>query len=209
MTTLVFPTLRGLGYSLTRASIWKTRTQPSISGKETRLADWSSPRYRWDMTFNFLQQGAFGGQQLSEMATLLGFYDQMCGGFNTFLFQDSDDYQVTSQVIGTTDGINTGFQAQRTFGGATMPVLAINAVTALSVGGQAVNGPFTFNPWGYSGTAGGPGYIFLPSVYPAGEQIVASFSYYFPCRFDADQCEFEKFASNFYALKKLSIMSVK
>ncbi len=142
------------------------------------------------------------------MAELFGFYCARNAGFDSFLYQVGDDNSVTDQVIGVTDGLNTGFQAYKSFGDLVEPCYAIKAVTSVTCNGITTQNP-VFNPWGYTGLSGGPGFIFLPSVYPAGHQITATFSYYYPCRFDADSCDFEEFGQGLYKVNQLTFTSIK
>jgi len=65
MSSQVHPTLAGLGWSVKRTPIWMTRKQESISGKRTFSADWSYPRWRWEITYNVLRQAGTGQQVTS------------------------------------------------------------------------------------------------------------------------------------------------
>lgn len=206
MGTAVFPTLPGLGWSITRTQIFKARKQVSVSGKETALADWAYPRWQWELVFDLLRQG--GGW--TEMQQLAGFYAARNGGFDSFLYQDQDDNAVSSQQIAVGDGVATQFQLVRSFGGFTEPVLAPNQVTSVTVGGTPkVNGTdYGIGTWGNGVTP--PGTItFFTGAPAAGAPIAASFSYYWPCRFVDDQCAFEKFMAGAYQVRKLTFMSIK
>lgn len=96
MSLAVLPSFTGLGWSIGRTPEFKTRTLQSVSGKVTTLADWTYPIYRWDLTYNLLRQGVISGNTYSEMAALIGFYEQRQGGFDSFLYQDQDDNSGTS-----------------------------------------------------------------------------------------------------------------
>jgi uncharacterized protein (TIGR02217 family) len=198
--------------------MFKTRKQVSVSGKETALADWSAPRYRWDLTYTLLRQGSFQASTWSEFATLMGFYDQMKGGFDTFLYQDQDDYTVTGQGIAIGNGSQLYFPLIKSFGGYAEQVLAPNVVTAVYFNGvaQTVGSVWNWCTWGgTAGNGGGAvtwttaGYLYFGTAPANGVVITADFSYYYPCRFVDDQCEFEKFQAGCYAVKKMSFMSVK
>jgi hypothetical protein len=145
MSSQVFPTLAGIGWSVKRLSSWKTRVQEAISGKETRLADWSSPRWSYELVFDFLRQAnanqqsaSFAGQTYNEFAQLAGFFNARQGMFDSFLFTDPDDNTVASQPLGAGDGATLAFQLVRAFGGFAEPVLAPNAVTAVKLAGVAI-----------------------------------------------------------------------
>lgn len=206
MSTAVFPVLAGLGWSVARSEIWKTRTQEAISGKETRIADWSYPRHQWALTFDFLRQGSLSGPVYDEFAALAGFFNLRQGSFDSFLYADADDYAVAGQAIGTGDGATTAFQLVRAFGGYAEPILAPDAVGAVYLNGVAQSaGAYTVNPWG-SGT---PGMLVFETAPGAGVSITADFSFYFPCRFTSDQLDFEKFMTALYRLEKIEFVSLK
>ena len=206
MSTSVFPTLAGLGWSVTRREMWKTRSQEAISGKETRIADWSFPRHLWSLSYDFLRQGNFAGAAYGEFAALAGFFNLRQGGFDSFLYADPDDNQATGQEIGVGDGVTTSFQLVRGFGGYAEPVLAPNVVSAVYLNGVAQSAAaYTVNGWGPTL----PGTLVFDAPPGAGVAVVADFTFYFPCRFAADQLDFEKFMAALYQLQKIEFVSLK
>lgn len=210
MTTQDLPTIPGLTYPLRRKPIFKTRKQVSISGFVTRIADWAFPRYQWELAYSALRQGTLVGSW-SEFATLEGFFEQMQGAFASFLFQDPDDFTVTTQVIGTGTGAQTVFPLVRTFGGASGPVLAPNLGGTINVYLNAVlqgGGTYTVTPWN-TGNVNGPGQLIFNSAPGNTVAITMDYTYYFPCCFDDDSLDFEKFMSNLYSLKKMTFTSLK
>lgn len=209
MSTNVFPSLAGLGWPTSRSPIFKTRRQVNISGKEVRIADWSYPRYKWTLVFNFLRQGAGTfSSSYTEFSQLEGFFEKLLGGWDSFLYADPDDGVVVGQNIAVGNGVTTAFQLQRTFGGASCPILAPNLATTFNVylnGVQQPGGNYTVTPWG----ATNPGLLTFVSPPGNGVLITADFTYYFPCRFDDDTLTFEKVLSFVYDCKKLSFTSIK
>jgi uncharacterized protein (TIGR02217 family) len=206
MSVAVFPSLAGLGWSMTRSEIWKTRIQAAISGKETRIADWSYPRHQWALSFDFLRQGSFSAGVYSEFAALAGFFNLRQGGFDSFLYADPDDSAVTGQGIGSGDGTTTSFQLVREFGGYAEPIFAPDVVSAVYVNDVAQSASlYTVNQWG----SAVPGALVFNAAPAAGVSISADFSFYFPCRFIADQLDFEKFMAALYQLKKIEFVSLK
>src|SRR5690349_2200264 len=98
MSTQTFPSLTGLGWSVKRTPLWKSRVQEAISGKATYLADWSFPKWQWEITFEFLRHAGtnqqvtnFQGQTYNEFQSLAGFFDSRQGKFDSSLYQDPDD----------------------------------------------------------------------------------------------------------------------
>lgn len=131
MSTQQLPVLGGITFPAKRTTNWKTRKQVSISGKETALADWQSPRWTWEVPYSTLKQSGTS----VEFATLAGFYNQMLGGFDSFLYTDAFDNAVTGQSLGAGTGAQAAFPFLRTFGGATQPALAPNVVSAVYLAG--------------------------------------------------------------------------
>ena len=134
MSNTVFPTLIGLGYPVVRTPTWSSTLQQAISGFETRWANYTFPRYLWSVDINVLQAQT----TTSDFQRFIGFFNQRQGQFDTFLYQDADDYSVTGQTIGVGDGSTQAFQLVRTFGGNTEPVLAPNSVTNIKNNGVAI-----------------------------------------------------------------------
>lgn len=198
MTEPVFPALAGLGWSVKRAPLWKTRAQQAISGKETRLADWSYPAWRWELTFDFLR----ATPAASEFQSLAGFFNQCQGAFGTFLYTDVDDNAVLGQSLGVGDGVTTAFQLVRSFGGFIEPVLAPNVVSTVYLSGIAQS------PSAYSVSAA-TGLLTFTAAPISGAAIAADFSYYFRCRFAEDTVDFEKFMATLYRAQKLAFVSLK
>lgn len=138
MSTQVFPSLPGIAFPVKRTPQWKTRVQQAISGKETRIADWSAPRWLWELTYDHLVQGTSGGATRTDFAQLAAFFNGRQGMFDSFLFTDSDDNAVATQPLGAGDGATTSFQLVRAFGGFVEPVLAPNSVTAVKLAGVVI-----------------------------------------------------------------------
>lgn len=110
MSTALFPTLPTLAWSIKRTPSWQTRKIVNMSGKEVVLAEWSYPRYTWEVKYNTLRQGSglyVSTDTFTEMSTLMGFYNARNGGFDSFLYQDQDDNAVTGQQIAIANGSST------------------------------------------------------------------------------------------------------
>jgi len=152
MSTAILPSLIGLGFDVVRTPVWDTTVQQAISGKETRIARQTYPRWQWELTYNVLRSGAAYG----ELQQLAGFFNLRQGMFDTFLYADADDNAVTVQAIGTGDGSTKTFQLIRTFGGFIEPVLAPNVVNHVYLNGVAQSsGSYSIAGWG----AASPGVI--------------------------------------------------
>lgn len=217
MSTQVFPSFNGLAFPVVRTPNFRTRKQVAIAGMETTIADMPYPRYTWEVIYNVLRQGSSlyaAGDSFTEWATLMGFFNSRNGGADSFLYQDDDDKTAPtdSPIQNTVTGSNTGdgatlvFQLQRALGGFVEPIFAPNVVTNVKVNGGVVSGAnYTTTLW-ETGNANGPGKIVFNggSAPGNGLSVTATFTYYWPARFMSDQCQFEKFMSNRWRVKKLA-----
>lgn len=205
MSSAVFPSLTGITYPQDRTPIWDTIIQPNVSGKETRLATQTYPRYQWDLSFSALRQGTVGQTNYTELDTLLGFFNARQGSFDSFLFTDPKYNSISGQLIGTGDGVTSVFQLVQNQNGFVEPVLAPNSVQYVYNNGVD-GGGWVVGLWG---TSSAGQIIYTGAVPTSGNAITASFSYYWPCRFVDDKVPFSQFNGNMFEMKKLSIMSVK
>jgi uncharacterized protein (TIGR02217 family) len=204
MSTVILPSLAGLGFDVTRTPVWDTTVQQAISGKETRIARQTYPRWKWELTYSVLRSGASYG----ELQQLAGLFNARLGMFDTFLYTDADDNGVTAQAIGTGDGATTVFPLVRSFGGFVEPVLApnLNAVFNVYLNG-VVQGSGIYSAAGWGGAV--PGTVTFITPPASGVIITADFSYYWPCRMSVDSVDFTLFLSGYYKAKKFSFISVK
>jgi hypothetical protein len=53
--TAIFPTLPGLGWSVSKAPRFATRIQRAISGRELRVLDQPNPIWSWTLTYSMLR----------------------------------------------------------------------------------------------------------------------------------------------------------
>jgi uncharacterized protein (TIGR02217 family) len=202
MSTLVLPAMPGIAYPVNRSPVFDTTVQASISGKETRIARQTYPRWKWSLTYNILRSAA----ALAEYQAIVGFFNSRQGMFDTFLYQDTDDNFVSGQQIGIGDGTTRTFQLVRSFGGFIEPVLAPNTTAGVAVYlNGTITAAYTLSLW----AGGAPGVVTFTTAPASGVVITANINYYWPCRFDMDSADFSLFMSGFYELKKLSIISVK
>ena len=202
MSTNVFPSfnLPNIGYPIKRTAMWKTTVQSAISGFETRISDWTSPLYKWTIDLNALQSLV----SANDFATLLGFYNSRQGQFDSWLYQDADSYSVTNQTIGTGNGTTTTFQLLATTGGYIEPILAPNVVSHVYNNGTD-SGGWTVSNWGTTT----PGVVTYSVAPAAGHAITATFTYYYPCRFSADNLDLDNIWQSMYQAQKLSFQSVR
>ena len=214
----VFPSLTALGFDVVRTETWSSNVQENISGKQTAVSYWSSPKHNWELTINAMWSGGssgqyFGGLPSGELQKLVSFFDIIAGRGTVFLFQDPDDCQVVNQLIGIGDGTTTQFQLVRTLGSDTENIIAPNFLTPGPTGIAPqlyLNGaPDNIGAVAIYGSTT-PGLLSFPLGAPAaGTIITATFSYYWPARFDDDKMSFTKFMSQLWSAKKVTFTSVK
>jgi uncharacterized protein (TIGR02217 family) len=206
----VFPDFVGISFPIKRTAMWKTRKQVSISGKETAIADWSAPRYQWEIPVELLRSDA----AFQELQALAAFYNSRLGGYDTFLYNDPDDNTVLGQGLGTGDGVKTQFQLVHTTTGAmtsgtfswTDVITAPRAVSAVYLDGVLASSS-TYAVTGWETTK--PGILTFASPPGAGVAVSADFMWFFPCRFVDDGLDFEKFMAGRFEIKALKMLSIK
>ncbi|HWD60112.1 MAG TPA: DUF2460 domain-containing protein [Stellaceae bacterium] len=211
--TATFPTLPGLGWSVSKAPRFATRVQRAVSGRELRVLDQPNPIWTWTLSYSMLRdandtRGASGpGVGYDELRTLMGFFLQQQGAFLPFLFDDPTDGRASGQALGTGDGSATVFQLVRTMGAAlpdggfAEPITAPNTVGAIYFDGvrQSASG-YTVDP--------ATGLVTFASPPPASQLVAADFTYFFRVRFADDTAEFENFLYQLWALKQVKLQSV-
>ena len=204
--SLIFPTLPGLAWSVTKSPTFQTRIQRAASGRELRALDYPFPLWQFTLVYEFLRDSPANG--LDELRTLMGFYLSCQGAYGTFLFQDPSDYQVEGQYLGTGDASITVFQLQRAMGAALLgggfvePIVAPELVTAVYLNGVVQS------PKGYD-VDPDSGLLTFDSPPGAGLVVTADFTYYFRCRFVDDRYDFENFMNRLWQLKKLTFITVR
>ncbi|MBV8187252.1 MAG: DUF2460 domain-containing protein [Alphaproteobacteria bacterium] len=203
---LIFPTLPGLAWSVTKSPTFQTRIQRAVSGRESRALDYPYPLWQFALVYDFLRDNPAAGYD--ELRTLLGFFMLCQGGFGTFLFQDPSDCQVAGQQIGIGDASTPAFQLQRAMGtslpggGFSEPIVAPNAVRAIYFNG------ITQDPTTYS-VDPTTGLVTFETPPTSRLIITADFTYYFRCRFIDDKYDFENFMYRLWQVKKLTFISVR
>ena len=94
MSSNVFPSLKGYDVQVTREVFYSNDVHEAISGKETRISFWSTPRYRYRIKVNFARAATSAPAPwaaYSEPAILFKFLDDHLGRNDSFLFNDPYD----------------------------------------------------------------------------------------------------------------------
>src|SRR5207249_4862229 len=134
--TAIFPSLPGLGWSVTKSPRFATRIQRAVNGREWRALDQPNPIWSWTLTYPLLRdkwdsRSGGLGTGYDELRTLAGFFLQQQGAFQPFLFDDPTDHAATAQFLGTGDSNATVYQLVRNMGGFAEPITAPNLVSAI------------------------------------------------------------------------------
>lgn len=196
MSNLVFPTLPGLEWNVTRVPIWNTTKKASVSGRRFAVANYAFPRYKYTMSFSVLRQGG----SWTELAQVVGLFNQCYGDFDSFLWTDPDDSSVTAQAIGTGDGATRAFQLVRTWGSFVEPVYDTNGAPSIYVAGvlKTLTTDYTISATGL---------VTFTTAPTSGQAITWTGAYYRRVVFSNPSYDFNKFAQNLWELKKLDFES--
>jgi uncharacterized protein (TIGR02217 family) len=205
--TAIFPTLPGLGWSVSKTPRFATRIQRAVSGRELRALDQPNPLWTWTLTYSMLRdendtRAASGpGVGYDELRTLMGFFLQQQGAFQPFLFDDPSDDHASAQAIGTGDGSMTVFQLVRSMNGFAEPITAPNAVSTIYFNGiRQGSSSYSVDP--------NTGLVTFLSPPPEGQLVAADFTYFFRVRFADDTVDFENFLYQLWAAKQVKLQSV-
>jgi uncharacterized protein (TIGR02217 family) len=218
MSSLIYPTLPGLTFNTIRAPKWKSRVQTAISGKQSAIADQVYPLVQFTLLYDdssgggLRDTGAPGFTGTSEIKALVGFFDQMMGRYDTFLFTDPEFNAVTAQQFGTGDGTTELFAITAVYGnpsGAGAPELIqnFNGTPNLYSNGTLIN-PSTYTLGPSVSPAVAAGYVLFAGAPASGAVLTWTGSFYYRCRFDEDSYEWTKNMLAIWSLKRISFTSV-
>jgi len=202
-TPPTLPALPGLAWSRHKKPSFSTRVASHVSGREVRVALMGYPLYEFEAVYNGLTSSAsaFTGLGALSLQSLMGFFLQLQGQFETFLYVDPDDATTTAQTFATGDGSTKSFIMMRALGGFLEPVGWVTGISNVYVNGAVQPGT------SYSLTA--PNTLTFASAPASGTAVSADFAYAFNCRFIDDQMDFEEFMSNIWKLDSMKFRSVK
>lgn len=219
MSGLLYPTLPGLTFNTVRSPIWHSRVQKAISGKQSAIADQVYPL----MQFTLLYDDSSGGglrdvgapgftSATSEIRTLLGFFNQMMGRWDTFLFQDPEFSWAALEPFGIGDGATRLFPITASYqneGGPGAPELIQNfngPVELFANGALIAADTYTLGP--SLAPLVNAGYVLFNAAPAEGVPLTWSGNFYYRCRFDEDMYEWTKVMKAIWSLKKISFTSV-
>lgn len=152
--------------------MWKTTVVQAANGREVRNSAWSEAQMRYNFSYN--------NMDIADARALVAFFHGRRGRQRAFLLKAYDDFMLENEIIGTGNGVQTAFQAIKTYDTLNPWVRTIRYIKSGSLVVTVDGTPVTVSSY----TAG---LITLASP-PAGSTTVrASCEFYVPVRFDVDE----------------------
>jgi hypothetical protein len=213
--------LPGLAYSKVRRPKHNVSVQTHQSGGEVRMSYWSEPLWEWDLTYEVLRDGFRMGRAWNELKQIEGLFLASTGSLSPFQFHDDDDHRVTRTLVGSSDGSTTTYTLKRYRGsslGSGQP-LGLESVGVLDLSQpfhlyfQTQTAPIDPNDpvYGYTLDTSTPKNqkLVFNSAPPNGHTFVCDMSFFYYVRFQADSLDLEKFMHQLWALKKVTLVSLR
>ncbi|HEY2362992.1 MAG TPA: DUF2460 domain-containing protein [Candidatus Angelobacter sp.] len=221
MSNLLFPKVRGLGWTITKNPTFSTEIQSSLAGREVRVQNFQNPIWEFTLAYEYLLNDPRSRDENEQtpLETLVGFFLARGGQFDDFLLNESDltqrleDSVYSGQPIGTGDGVTRNFQLVRNYGGFLEACQNPANQTATVYDNGTVQATNT-----YTITNGLVQFTAAPA---AGHAITADFTFLHRVRFDAgtsrgssasgtrEGIEFSNFYFNLYECKEVQLISVR
>lgn len=140
--------LPGLTFSVHKKPTFKTKVSEATSGAEVRNALMQYPRWDFELEYEFLEDRTGAD---SSLKTIMGFFLQRQGSFDSWLFKDPDDYIEPMGYCGIADGSVTEYPFCRTLGGFVEKVGQVDTANDIKVylklDGEAQAIPVTPGPY--------------------------------------------------------------
>jgi uncharacterized protein (TIGR02217 family) len=225
MSNLLFPKVRGLGWTITKNPTFSTEIQSSLAGREVRVQNFQNPIWEFTLAYEYLLNDPRSRDENEQtpLETLVGFFLARGGQFDDFLLNESDltqrleDSVYSGQPIGVGDGSTKNFQLVRNVGGFLESCEnPANQVATINVSGRLP----TLQVQGVDYTIA-LGLVQFTVAPANGAAITADFTFLHRARFDAgttrgsssggtrEGIEFSNFYFNLYECKEVQLVSVR
>lgn len=220
MSNLLFPKIRGLGWSITKNPTFSTEIQSSLAGREVRVQNFQNPIWEFTLAYEYLLNDPRSRDENEQtpLETLVGFFLARGGQFDDFLLNESDltgrleDSVFSGQPIGTGDGVTKTFQLVRNFGGFLEACQnPANQAATIYVSGRTP--PLQVQGTDYTIALGLVTFTAAPAN---GAAITADFTFLHRVRFDTgtsrsgkEGIELSNFYFNLYECKEVQLISVR
>lgn len=197
MSSLVYPTLPGLGWSVYRQPMFAVTLRENEAFREASEVVMTNCFYEFDLTYEMLRNR----DSYRELDTIQSFFLAMRGGYDYFKFQDPNDYYVNGSLLGTGNGTNRTFIFARNTGPSYYEAVGyLNAVSAVYLNG-VLQDPSSY-------TLSAPNVLTFTTAPAAGVKVTADFTYYYLCRFAEDLQQYDQFCSTMWELGQVKLKSV-
>lgn len=220
MSNLLFPKIRGLGWSVTKNPTFSTEIQSSLAGREVRVQNFQNPIWEFTLAYEYLLNDPRSRDENEQtpLETLVGFFLARGGQFDDFLLNESDltqrleDSVYSGQPIGTGDGVTRTFQLVRNCGGFLEACQnPANQAATIYVSGRTP--PLQVQGTDYTIALGLVTFTAAPAN---GAAITADFTFLHRVRFDTgtsrngkEGIELSNFYFNLYECKEVQLISVR
>lgn len=177
MTLPVFPSLPGLTFTSVKSPAFNTLDEEAPNAYESRLPQTTNPVWTWTLIFDFLHDFFWGDYTtVSELRTLMGFFNGRYGKALSFLYTDPDDNYVgpalvsaspnapLAQLALVSDGVGNYYSPiQRTLDGITYEdITDLNGAIAIYLNGSLASAGTGANQYEVMGPGLAiPGYSFM------------------------------------------------
>jgi uncharacterized protein (TIGR02217 family) len=222
MSNLLFPKIRGLGWTITKNPTFSTEIQSSLAGREVRVQNFQNPIWEFTLAYEYLLNDPRSRDENEQtpLEMLVGFFLARGGQFDDFLLNESDltqrqeDSVFSGQPIGAGDGVTVNFQLVRNVGGFLEACQNPANQSAIVY----VNGSKKSQGVDYNMALGMVTFTVAPAN---GAAITADFVFLHRVRFDAgtsrgssssgtrEGIEFSNFYFNLYECKEVQLISVR
>lgn len=235
MSSYLFPySLPGIEFNYTRKYLWNTGVQQAVSGKQSTIVYQQYPLVNFEYSFEFLMDSGTassawttdssitsdttettdaGASTAADLSALVGLINAVRGRADTFLHTDPDFNTITAAqasqlgAFGTGDGATLTFQLVALYQNSGGPGIAeiiqnLNGTPILYANGAVINpADYSIGPTGIvTFTAG--------NAPASGAALTWAGSWYYRCRFDADDYDFKKKYLGVWSLDKINFTSV-
>src|SRR5260370_30319692 len=205
MSNFIFPTLvlqgGSRGWLIKKGPVFSTTVNtPASKRGELRVSTTPFCLWEFEMTFPLLQGKL--NDPTSFLAKVVGFYAQMQGQANDWLYDDPYDDTIPASApaaFGVGDGVTTAFQLTRPIGGYNDIIQKLNGAPIIYNAGVATTA-FTITALGV---------VTFNSAPASGNVLSWSGQFYFRCRFLKDALDqLRQIAPNFSDIQTLEWISV-
>ena len=194
----VLPALAGCKMERTKTPYYKTNTTEMASGRETRVSLWSSPRWKFTLSYEFIRDRV----TQPELKKMYGFFLGARGAYGAWFYQDPYDNTVSGGIVGVGDGSTRTFQPTKPINGFSDPVYAFFGYPSVYING-------VLKTYGTDYSIGSWGQITFTTAPSSGAVLTWSGSFLYVCRFANDELETVQMYKDLFSSKGVEIITLK